>query len=186
MVMVGNQRPPQELGIRRGTSTINPISGNNTKTPLGIFGRAVNIETFGNKEASRSLLQLPSNRQFGFFPIAKGTTLTAKKYRRPLAYTEPYDETIDGLKINTQEQNTQVQVMGVNYEKAFTIKERFAGYVGNAAEGDLSQVKHADSAKKSNAPSYIGSQLQALKSNPIVKEIMKRGRNWEKEMRQTL
>lgn len=169
-----NQQPPQNEEFRRNNNFNNIISGKAQRIPTDVWKRYVPVELQGIPDVKRSLIQLPSNRFYGFFPMSRGTLKTAKQWIKPLAKTDVYNKKLHGLKVNDQEQNTQIQVMGVNREKAYTTTERFKDYAGNAS-GSWSRVKHAKSASKADSTNYIQSFTKMLSNNPLVIQARKSG-----------
>lgn len=159
----------QNNGFRREGFNI-PFSGKPSVIPINsAFNRYEPDTEVPDQNIPGGFLNIPVNRIFGIFPIAKGTGLTNKTFIRDLANNDIYNALVDGRKVNDQEQPTNQVVMGVNYQDNFTTKSRFSNYAGNSS-GQRSALFHAKDSTKSNSAINIASQLKQFNKHPMVKE----------------
>ena len=159
----------QNNGFRRNGINI-PFSGKPAMIPIDTaFNRYNPATSVPPEDIPGGFLNIPVNRQFGIFPIAKGTGLTNKTFIRDLANNDVYNALVNDRKINDQEQPTNQFLLGVNYQNNFTSQARFSNYKGNSS-GETSKVMHAKDSTKSNSAVNVGAQLKQFDKHPMVKE----------------
>jgi hypothetical protein len=164
------------LNMRR-PDTVAALSGRNQKSPITqAFSQYVSTGV-PNSSIPGGFINLPVNRIFGFFPIAKGTLESTKMYVRPLSNNNVFLQQVEDIRVNDQRQLTDRNVVGMNFQQRVGSPYRFRNYAGNAkatSGADSSKAKHANSWQDSDLAGYLGRQITAFQQNPLVVDSTKR------------
>jgi len=166
---------PQNFGMRR-PGTIAALSQKPQFTPLTKAFQPYVQTQVPNKAIPGGFHIVPTHREFGIFPMSRGTQQTNKAWIHALAANDVYTQKIFGLAINDQRQITNMDVAGLNVQRHVASKRRFKSYPGNSqtTNGRASMVKHADNALKASGARTINLQLTGMNTNPIVIDQIRR------------